>query len=123
MHRVKGKKLCFQCRSCSIVKRASQFRSIHTAIIPLKNFFSGPSLALQRADRSYLIWCFISYGHIFFAETDSVSPTTHRPIYVSFLREWGQATAIICTVKSEVARSSFSRSADWAGKDTFGVGA
>ncbi len=60
---------------------------------------------------------------IFFPETDSLSPTKHRPIYLRFLREWGQVTAVICTVKREVVRSSFSRSADWAGKDTFGFGA
>ncbi len=90
-------------RSCIIVKHLrSQFRSVHT---------------------SALIPCFIFYGHIFFPETDSVTLTIHRPINLRFLREWDQAPAITCTVKREVVRSSFTRSADWACKDTFGFDA
>ncbi len=87
---------------CSIVKhRRFLFRSVHTGIIPFNPVFSYPCLALRRVDIPYLVSCFISYGHFFFPETDSVSPTIHRPTYLRFLREWGQATAIICTVKAK----------------------
>ncbi len=60
------------------LKEPSQFRSVHTKIIP---HFPESSLVLRRIDISYLIWFFIPYDFCFSQEPILYSPNIHRPMF------------------------------------------